>query len=96
MRKIILNSKKEYEVDRCGAAEGNLYIGFPDGVITFKEAVEVFSDEKATSHIISTYDFDGMETVFDGYTELISIAVRHDKGILLLLRNSGTTEVIIP
>lgn len=86
MRKIILANNKEYEINRCGAADGYLWIGFPDGVMDFAQAVTVLSDVKATGKIVSTYDFDGMETVFEGYTELIHIQKEYDGGLLIALR----------
>lgn len=104
MRKIILNDSSEYEIYRCGASGGYLYIGFPQNVIDFKEILKKFTDEEITKHIISTYDFDGMETVFDGYTELVSVNKdEYDNRILICLKiptslvnTDDTQEVLIP
>ena len=87
MRKIILNDGSEYAIYRCGASGGYLYIGFPENVIDFKEIARVFTDEEITKHIVSTYDFEGMEAVFDGYTELVSVNKDdYDKRILICLK----------
>lgn len=86
MRKIILSNGTEYEINRCGASDGVLWIGFPEGALDFAQAVTVLSDVKATGKIVSTYDFDGMETVFEGYTELIHIQKEYDGGLLIALR----------
>ena len=86
MRKVVLSDGKEFEINMCGAADGILWIGFPEGVLDFAQAVTVLSDVKATGKIVSTYDFDGMETVFEGYTELIHIQKEYDGGLLIALR----------
>lgn len=86
MRKIVLNDGKEYEINQCGQSEDTLWIGFPVGVIDFADAVSVFMNKDATIKIISTYHFDGMETVFEGFTDLIYIKKEYEGGILLALR----------
>ena len=86
MRKIILTNGQEFEIIRCGASGGVLWIGFPDGVLDFAQAVKVLSNVKATGKIVSTYDFDGMETVFEGYTELVHLQKEFDGTLLVALR----------
>lgn len=86
MRKIIFANKKEYDVNRCGAADGYLWIGFPDGVMDFAQAVQILSDVEATKKIVSTYDFEGMETVYEGYTELQMIQKEYDGTLLVSLK----------
>lgn len=86
MQKIILANRQEFEVTRCGAAGGYLWVGFPDGVIDFSTAAQILSDKNATSKIISTYDFAGMEVVYDGYTELQSIQLDYDNSLLVSLK----------
>jgi hypothetical protein len=86
MRKIILANEKEFEINRCGAADGYLWIGFPDGVMDFTQAVQVLSDVEATKKIISTYDFEGMETVYEGYTELQIIQKEYGGTLLVSLK----------
>ena len=93
MRKIILANGVEYEITNCGAAEGVLWIGIPVNRIGFVEAATVFSDPATTSRIVSTYDFDGMETVFEGYTELVHINADIYDGILrVALRKGSETD----
>lgn len=89
MRKIILANNQEYEITRCGAADDVLWIGFPAGVINMAEAVRVFSDDRITRYITSTYDFNGMDTYFDGYVELIQIQKETDGGIIIALHRAG-------
>ena len=89
MRKIILASGAEYEITNCGAAEGVLWIGIPDSRIGFVEAATVFTDPATTSRIVSTYDFDGMEAVFEGYTELIHLDADIYDGILRIALRKG-------
>lgn len=86
MRKIIFANKKEYEINRCGAADGYLWIGFPNGVMDFAQAVLVLSDVEATKKIVSTYDFEGMEIVYEGYTELQIIQKEYDGTLLVSLK----------
>lgn len=86
MQKIVLSNGQEFEINRCGAADGVLWIGFPEGVIDLKQAVDILTDIKATGKIISTYDFPGMETEYDGYTELIHVQKEYDGGLLVALR----------
>lgn len=87
MRHIKLATGAEVVVDRCGAADGVLWIGFPGGTLTLFDAVRIFSDAEATQTIVMSYDFDGMEETFVGYTECIYAAVTaEDKRVLIALR----------
>lgn len=86
MRKIVLADGKEFEITRCGAADGFLWIGFPSGVLDFAQAVSVFSDETAIKTIVSTYNFDGMETVYEGYTKLNHLQYETDGTLLIALK----------
>ena len=86
MRKIVLSDEKEFEVVSCGASEGMLWIEFPKDVLDFAQAVAFLSDVKKTKRIVSTYDFDGMETVYEGYTELIHMQKTYEGGLLVALR----------
>ena len=86
MRKIVLANKKEYQINRCGASDGYLWIGFLDGVMDFVKAGKILSDVEATKKIIDTYDFDGMETVYEGYTELQIIQKEYDGTLLISLK----------
>lgn len=85
MRKVRLANDAEYEINRCGAAEGVLWIGFPAGTLTIPEAAAAFSDKTATAVIVSFYDF-GMESTFEGYTELIVVQTEYEGGTLIALR----------
>lgn len=71
MRKLKLATGVEYEVVRCGAADGVLWIGFQAGALTLVEAITVFSDPNATGKMVMSYDFDGMDETFEGYTDCI-------------------------
>ena len=93
MRKIVLANENEYEINRCGAADGYLWIGFPKGVIDFIQAASVLGDAEATKTIVSTYDFPGMETVYEDYTELVNIQKEYEGGLLVTLRKITLTEI---
>lgn len=70
MRKIILANGQEYEVTMCGEAERTLWLQFPDKTMTFKKLLNVFGKAENTERITHTYDTEGRETVFEGYTDL--------------------------
>lgn len=89
MRKIILNTGAEYKINRCGASAGVLWIGFPADTLNMVQAATFFSDAEATKKIISTFDFDGMETVFEGYTSLIHLQEESDGTLLLALKKQA-------
>ena len=89
MRKIVLSSGAEYEVTRCGAADGFLWIEFPHG--TIEEAVRVFTDSDNTRTIRSTNDFGStFDTEFQGFTDLVYISKSVDGAITIALEGEGT------
>ena len=86
MRKIILADGQEFAVSMCGAADGVLWIRFVKDTVDFPGLVQVFSDPEKTCKIVHTYDFEGMETEYDNYTELINIHITYEKEFMLALR----------
>ena len=85
MRRIRLANDAEYEINRCGAADGVLWIGFPPGELTIAQAAQVFSDTQATAVISSFFD-EGADRVYEGYTELVVVQTEYDGGTLIALR----------
>lgn len=83
MRRIRLANDAEYEITRCGAAEGVLWIGLPE--LTIVQAAQVFSDTQATAVIASFFD-GGADRVYEGYTELIVVQTEYDGSTLIALR----------
>ena len=92
MTKVILADGQEFPVIWCGAAEGVLWINFTEGTGSFAELVQTFSDPEKTSRIVRTYDFEGMETEFDNYTELINIHKDYEGAYMLALRFTEPQE----
>lgn len=82
MRYVRLTNGAEYEIYRCGAAQGVLWIGVKG--ITVAQAASVFSQPNLTAEIRSYFSF-GMEEVFTGYTDLIVVQI-DDEGVLVALR----------
>lgn len=85
MRRIRLANDTEYEINRCGAADGVLWIGFPPGELTIAQAAQVFSDTQATAIIASFFD-GGTDRVYEGYTELVVVQTEYDGSTLIALR----------
>lgn len=84
MRHVRLFDGTEFEIYRCGAADGVLWIGLKN--VSVNDAAEAFSDPENTQQIISYFDGDDrMEEQYDGYTELIR-ARQDDYGVLVALR----------
>ena len=84
MRHVQLADGTVFEIYRCGAAQGVLWIGIQN--VSVNDAAEAFSDPENTQQIISYFDGDDrMEEQFDGYTELIR-ARQDDYGVLVALR----------
>lgn len=83
-RYVKLTNGQEYRINRCGAAQGVLWIGFPDGAITFQQAVAVFGNPELTAVIESRFET-GMEHTFANYTDLV-IVQRDENGILIAIR----------
>lgn len=85
MRILILNDGTQHEIYRCGASEGYLWIGL-SGETNLRNALDLFSDEKKTASMISTYDVEGTRrTEYKGYTKLIHLSLQED-GVLIALR----------
>ena len=82
MRYVKLLNGAEYEIYRCGAAEGVLWIGL--STLSIAQAATVFSDPAATREIISYYDF-GMEEQFFNYMDLVHVGL-DEQGVLVALR----------
>lgn len=70
MRKITLTNKQTFEVSRCGAADGFLWIAFPGGDI---DVIRAALTPKNTQSIVHEWDGNDI-VVFDGYTYLSDIA----------------------
>ena len=87
MQKIVLADGQEYQVTMCGAAEGVLWIRFVFDTVTFLSLVQTFSDPGKTCRIIHKFDFEGMDTEFDNYIELINIHIDYDGNYMLALRH---------
>ncbi len=87
MRKIKLADGSTYEVDRCGAADGVLWLNVISGA-SILSMVEIFSDTEKTATI--EHYFEGTDTdhiFFVGYTTIISAALS-PTGLTLALRRS--------
>lgn len=70
MRKITLANKQSFEVSRCGAADGFLWLAFPGGEMEVLRAALTPENTKTITH-----EWDGNDVVeFDGYTYLANIA----------------------
>lgn len=70
MRKITLANKQSFEVSRCGAADGFLWLVFPGGAAEVLRAALTPENTKTITH-----EWDGNDVVeFDGYTYLVNIA----------------------
>lgn len=82
MRYVKLLSGAEYEIYRCGAAEGVLWIGL--STLSIAQAAAVFSDPAATREIISYYDF-GMEQQYFNYMDITYVGL-DGQGVLIALR----------
>lgn len=68
MRTITLADGTVYEVTRCGADGGYLWLNLKDD-LSMVEAVQVFDDPTKT--ITITHDYDGNDhVIFEGYTKL--------------------------
>lgn len=90
MRILILNDGTQHEIYRCGAAEGYLWIGL-SGETDLRNALDLFSDEKKTASMISTYDVEGTRrTVYEGYTQLIHLSLQ-EEGVLAALKHIPQT-----
>lgn len=84
MRHLRLANGAEFEIYRCGEADGVLWIGLKN--VSVNDAAEAFSDPENTQQIISYFDGDDrMEVQYDGYTELY-IARQDGIGVLVALR----------
>ena len=88
MRNIKLTDGTVYEVDRCGAADGQLRIRLlpPFKIV---DVVKKFTNPAKTATI--EHYFDGTETdhvFFDHYTEFLSVEVVEDKLLVVLKRET--------
>lgn len=86
-RYVKLVDGQEYRINRCGAAQGVLWIGFPDGAITFQQAVTVFGNPELTIQIESRFET-SMEEIYRYYTDLI-VVQRDEYGILIALKKTN-------
>lgn len=89
MRNIKLLDGTVYQVDRCGAADGQLRIRLlpPFKIV---DVVKKFTNPAKTATI--EHYFDGTETdhvFFDHYTEFLSVEVVEDKLLIVLKREEG-------
>lgn len=72
MRTITLADDSVYEVSRCGADGGYLWINLTSP-LDMVEAVNIFADPEKTATIV--HDFDGNDhVIFEGYTKLSRIS----------------------
>lgn len=83
MRFVTLADGRQFEIYRCGAADGVLWVGLVGKSIA--EAEEIFADKSATQTIVSEYSFGGFESTFTGYTEWL-LARTEEKGVLVAMR----------
>lgn len=88
MRNIKLLDGTVYQVDRCGAADGQLRIRLlpPFKIV---DVVKKFTNPAKTATI--EHYFDGTETdhvFFDHYTEFLSVEVVEDKLLIVLKRET--------
>ena len=88
MRNIKLTDGTVYEVDRCGAADGQLRLRIlpPFKIV---DVVKKFTNPAKTATI--EHYFDGTETdhvFFDHYTEFLSVEVVEDKLLIVLKRET--------
>jgi len=88
MRNIKLLDGTVYQVDRCGAADGQLRIRLlpPFKIV---DVVKKFTNPAKTATI--EHYFDGTETdhvFFDHYTEFLSVEVVEDKLLVVLKRET--------
>lgn len=88
MRNIKLLDGTIYQVDRCGAADGQLRIRLlpPFKIV---DVVKKFTNPAKTATI--EHYFDGTETdhvFFDHYTEFLSVEVVEDKLLVVLKRET--------
>ncbi len=91
MRKITMADGTSWEVTRCGAADGFLWIRLPGNSVTVAEAAASFGDPAVTQTIV--HDWDGNDKqAFDGYTDLRRIE-NLDSDIEILLREEKTDAV---
>lgn len=94
MRIAIFADGTKHPITRCGAADGVLWIGIPMADINLVDAFALFSDKAKTDKITDTYeDFNGFETVWEGYTELELIRIERDtESIVAALRHTEQEE----
>lgn len=83
MRFVTLADGRQFEIYRCGAADGVLWIGLVGKTVA--EAEDIFADKDATQTIVSGYAFPGFEATFEGYTEWL-LARTEEKGVLVAMR----------
>lgn len=89
MRKITLADGTTYEVTRCGADSGYLWVTLAEG-IDFLTGVTIFGDAAKT--IIITHDFDGNDhVIFEGYTILKQASVL-EGGFSVVLQKEETSD----
>lgn len=74
MRKITLANKQSFEVSRCGAADGFLWLAFPGGSVEVLRAALTPENTKTITH-----EWDGNDVVeFEGYTHLSDVVQTTD------------------
>lgn len=89
MRKITLADRTTYEVTRCGADSGYLWITLAES-IDFLTGVTILGDAEKTSCI--THDFDGNDhVIFEGYTILKQASVL-EGGFSVVLQKEATDD----
>lgn len=87
MRQIKLTDGTVYPVDRCSAADGELFLNIPGG--TMELAVPVFLQPKLTERIEHWIDGTEIDHItFKGYTRLISASLS-PTGVSVILKNGG-------